>query len=164
MYSVLLFDDRAQVRIPLAQALENKGMVVYSCRSVYEADDIWETKKDELHALVLDMMMPSQGLSPEDRDLTKGGVLTGWFWLWRYLQKEMGSPEGNAMPDPAGGRCVVFYSAYLDDFQDYLKELADGSDEKQFANNVKLIDKGNELFSQPVIDWLCKDKKSCERY
>lgn len=163
-YNVLLFDDRPQVRIPLAQTLEEHGMTVYPCRNIYEADDLWAEKKDEVHAIVLDMMMPSAGLEPEDRILTRGGVLTGWFWLLRHLQKEMemGSVAGKQC-DLAKGRCIIIYSAYLEDFREYCIELEDSSEEKLFAYSVMLIDKGNEEFSKPVIDKLLKDSRGSVR-
>jgi len=137
MYKVLLFDDRPQVRFSLASLCERYGMTVLSCKSVYEADDIWEECFGEIDAIVLDMMIPSQGLTSEERILTNGALFTGWIWFWHHLNPSRESRH------PAADKCVVIYSGYLDEFIDYTKTSA-ASDEQEFLKSVLLIPKGKE--------------------
>ena len=144
MYKILLIDDKLQVRISLASRLNNefneadeKSIEVYPCRNIYEAIDTWEEKAEELDALIVDMMMPSLGLDENLRPKTKAGLLTGWFLLWNAFN------PSNDSRHPASDKCVIIYSAYLDDYKTYILNQASEA-EKSFAKseNVTLIAKG----------------------
>jgi hypothetical protein len=136
MHKVLLFDDRSQGRLYLKELIESHNMKVFSCRSIYEAREIWEEKRNELDAIVLDMMMPSLGLNNILRKQTNAGVLSGWIWLWYDLNPE------NIVPHPASDKCIIIYSAYLKDFEEYINSNKSINAEKEFAERVKRIPKG----------------------
>ena len=150
MYKILLLDDRPPIRIVLADKLREHDIEVFSCRSVYEADFVWAAKKDELDAIVLDMMMPSLGLCEELRSKTNGGLLTGWVWLWYHLNPM------NMVPHPAANKRIVIYSAYLADFYSYVTSEQASEDEKEFLLNVKMISKDIERSEHEVIEYLVK--------
>jgi len=145
MYRVLLLDDRPQVRIPLEATFIRDGMTVFSCKSVYAANDVWNDPETEIDAIVLDIMMPPSGLSAEHRKRSQAGWLTGWIWLWESL-----NPEKKTM-HPATDKCVIIYSAYLDDFNDYIKGPIPKEDEKAFATNVKCVAKSDKSGVETIL-------------
>jgi hypothetical protein len=152
-YKVLLFDDCSQVRVSLEEIIISNKMEVIPCRTIYEANDAWEDNKD-IDAIVLDMMIPSSGLDDDLRLLTKGGLLSGWIWLWRILNPD------NVVPHPALGKCIVIYSGYLDDFSDYIESVEPSSKEKEFVKHVKLIPKGfTDENEKKVIEFLTQDRE-----
>lgn len=151
MYKILLFDDRPQIRLALEDKLEAKEMQIFGCKSIYEAKDVWNKKKSELDAIVLDMMMPSLGLDETLRPLTKGGLLTGWIWLWHFLNPDSKTPH------PAADKCIVIYSTYLEDFDAYINSSEASNAEKEFVQYVKRIPKGNGDIGENVIKYLIQD-------
>jgi len=156
MYNILLFDDRPQVRNYLEDCFSFKGMKVYACRNIHEAKSNWREHKDELDAIVLDMMMPSDGLSKDLRTQTKGGLLTGWEWIWNDINPE------HVEPHPAANMCIVIYSAYLDNFKEYIEKTASDA-EKDFINQIKRIPKGPNK-EEEVIEYVIKDFKEKEAH
>lgn len=152
MYKILLFDDRPQVRISLEEGFKSRGMEVFACKSIYEANDAWDDNKDELDAIVFDMMMPSSGLNEPLRQKTKGGLLSGWVWLWHTLN------PNNEHPHPAANKCIVIYSAYLKDFDIYINSKQSSEEEKKFVAHVKLIPKDNSYKENEVVKVLIHDR------
>jgi len=153
-YNVLLFDDRPQIRVTLMEHLQEIGMTVLSCKNVFEADDMWEAKKDEIHAIVLDMMMPSIGLP---RDLEFDEVNTGWVWLWYHLNLE------KDLYKAIKNKCFILFSAYLKDFKEYLDRLPQDEPEWQLARtneNVHLIEKGEKDNFVKILQFLEEHRKS----
>ena len=150
MSKILLFDDRPQVRMSLEEKLRSycDGIEVFSCRSVYEATDTWNRMKNDLDAIVIDMMLPSLGLDESLRSKTQGGLLTGWIWLWHNINKQ------NEDPHPATDKCIVIYSAYLKDFDKYITSAFPSDAEKLFAKKARLMPKGNSGKENDVVDLL----------
>jgi len=152
MYKVLLIDDRPQARISLEERFVSNNMEVFACRNIYEANDTWDTKKDELNAIVFDMMMPSLGIDESLHLNTKDYKLTGWIWLWRALN------PNNEEPHPATEKCIVTYSAYLEYFETYIKSDRPSKKEKVFAGHVKRIPKGFSDKEKEVLEYLLNDR------
>jgi len=152
MYRILLFDDRPQVRIPLEDSFKSNGMEVFSCKSIYEANDVWEEHKDELDAIVFDMMIPSSGIDEPLRPKTKGGLLSGWIWLWDILNPK------NEKPHPASDKCIIIFSAYLKDFEAYINSSQSSEEEKEFGNCVRQIPKEYSHKENVVVDYLIHDR------
>lgn len=152
MYKILLLDDRRQSRISLEERFISKNMEVFSCRNIYEANDIWGKMKGELDAIVIDMMMPSLGMSESLHANTNEYKLTGWIWLWRNLN------PNNEDPHPAVDKCIVIYSAYLPDFDKYINSNQLSKKEKEFADRVKCIPKGFNNNEKDVLDILINDR------
>jgi len=151
-YQVLLFDDRPQMRVSLTEILEAEGMIVISCKNVFEAVEAWENLHNEIDALVLDMMMPSRGLSRTYLNSLDGEKNTGWAWLWHRLN------EDHHDPHPAAEKCIIIFSAYLEEFREYLKRLDPKSPEAIFAAGLHLIGKNDENNTEEIISVLRKDR------
>jgi len=146
MYNVLLFDDRPQIRISFMERCEEYNINIIPCRDIYEADEEWAEKKDDIHAIVLDIMMSPKGLKESLRDKTKGGLLTGWFWLWKQINPQ------NLPRHPAQDKCLIIYSAYEQDYKQYIQQADD--DEKKFSiDHTKFIDK-NDVDADKVLEYL----------
>ena len=153
-YNVLLFDDRPQLRWSLTEILQAEGMFVIPCKNVFEADTAWEDHNNEVNAVVLDMMMPSRGLSRNYLNSLDGEQNTGWIWLWHHLNKE------HLDPHPATGKCIVIFSAYLEDFTSYSEKLDPEGLEAQFAAGLHLIGKDDEDNIERLISTLSEHRNT----
>jgi hypothetical protein len=151
MYNILLLDDRLQVRTNLIEKFEDQGFKVFPCRTIYDAMDIWDDNENTLDAIVFDMMMPSSGIDDKYRLLTKGGLLSGWIWLWHTLNPDKKKPH------PAVNKCIVLYSGYLEDFTEYITSNEPSAEEKEFAGSVKRIPKGLDGKEEEVLNHLIQD-------
>jgi len=151
VYKVLLLDDRPQTRIPLTEKLQaTQNMDVYPCRSIHEANDVWNVDGDKMDAIVFDVMMPSMGLDEELRKKTKAGLLSGWIWLWHSLNQE------GKLTHPAEKKCLVIYSAYSEDFQAYINSNRPSDLEIAFSTSIKCIPKGRSENEDEVVEYLKK--------
>ena len=148
-HKVLLFDDRLQVRTSLEEKFKENGIDVFPCRTVYEANDLWENMQEKIDVIVLDMMMSSSGLTDGERAMTRAGLLTGWVWLWSAL-----NPNKDDI-HPANDKCIVIYTAYYEDFKDYINsEQACQSESDFFTKKVKLIEKGYDNNEDTVVNYV----------
>jgi len=160
MFKILLFDDMPQVRFRVDEMLRAHDIDVYVCRSVFEADDYWENHEHEIDAIVIDLMMPSRGLNSNLRNLTQGCLFTGWIWLWNHIN------INDISPHPATCKKIVIYSAYVDDFNQYIINEKSSDAEKQFASSIYRIKKnadGEQSLLDLLEEWLREqslDKKS----
>ena len=146
--NVLLFDDRPQMRMFLHEIISERGFTVYPCKSVYEADSIWNEKKDSIGIILLDVMMTPLGLSDNLRLRTEGGQLTGWIWLWYHLN------PSNDNPHPLHDKKIIVFSGYLEDFHAYLETLPNDSPEKQMGISLCCISKGDADCEQKIVNAL----------
>lgn len=151
-YKVLLFDDLPQARASLKEKLEAEGMIVFTCRNVFDVRDVWEDEGTNLKAIVLDVMMPSAGLGEDLRPIAMDGLLTGWVWLWHFLK------PNNDEPHPAVGKCIILFSAYLDNFDLYMSKPQRSDVEKEFADCVERIPKGSDEKEDAVVARLLRDR------
>jgi CheY-like chemotaxis protein len=139
MIRVFLLEDRAIIS-DIIDSLEMTGFTVCPCKNIYEADEQWDNQGSEgrFDAIVVDLMMSTDGLDENDKKRTREGMYTGWVWLWSKLTAE------RAAPNFADGRCIVIYSAYTDYFDDYINQLCSDSDERKFlTSGIKIIEKGD---------------------
>ena len=155
MNKILLFDDLPRTRMSLFNSLSKYKVEILPCRKIYDAKDYWNDYKNDITAIILDIMMLSTGLDESLRILTQGGLLTGWIWLWYMLN------PNNEDPHPAADKLIIIYSAYLEEFDDYIKSDKTNDSEKSFANSIKKIAKGNIERENEVVNILV-DKLSLE--
>jgi CheY-like chemotaxis protein len=157
MYKILLVDDFPQILHSLKEKLSSFDMEIYACRRIAKANDTWNKKKDELNAIVIDMMMPSTGIDEDIRPKTQGGLLSGWKWLWRILSQD------DIHTHLVKNKCIIIYSAYLDDFDEYINSKQADDEEKQFVkNHVKRIPKGFSYSDEEkeLINYLINDRNN----
>jgi len=151
MDKILVFDDRLQVRVSLKDKFERQGIEVCTCKSVDEAFDIWDKEHTEIDAIVLDLMIPSYGISPMHRNATNMGQLTGWIWLWHELN------PNNEEKHPAADKFIVIYSAYLSTLEAYINSKPENTAEKQFFASAKQFPKGDNKKESEVVELIVKE-------
>ena len=134
--NVLFWDDRAAIRNQLVSELE-KNTTVFSCKNVYEADDVWEKEGQNIDVFIMDMCMSPIGLDDELEAETNAGALTGWIWFWKSLRKD------KTKKHPAEGKRVIVFSGYIDTLKRYIENESKDAEEKRFIKrNVYMVDKG----------------------
>ena len=78
---VLIVEDRGSVALLMVEHLKKRGYSVYAAYSTLEAEDILNNPDEEVGCLVVDLNMPANQLTADQRKRTAGAVLTGWVWL-----------------------------------------------------------------------------------
>ena len=148
MINVFLLEDRYDVRVTMVDSLEENNFEVCACKGVFEADEEWDAQTDtyKFGAVIIDLMMSSEGLSENERELTNDGLYTGWVWLWGKIKKEITNPK---LPY---GRRVIIHSAYT---EDYLKDLlrgisADNTADLFLKTHVKIVQKSPESMDEII--------------
>jgi len=141
---ILVFDDRRSIRNFIQDEFGSDAEKLHFCSNIDDADEFIDENKGNIEGIILDIMIPTLGLSEEHRILTKLGVLTGWVWLWHHC-----NPEG-IKPHPFRDIPIIIYSAYLDDYNLYIESNQPSEDEKEFAQRIKHISK-DEVDDDDVI-------------
>ena len=95
-------------------------------------------RKKNIDGIILDVMIPTAGLSDEHRKLTKGGILTGWVWLWHHRNKEKLSQH------PFENIPIIIYTAYKVDYDMYIASDQPTKAEKEFSNKITVISKDED--------------------
>ena len=81
--NILFLEDRGSVSFYLKENLHNRGHVVYEASSIPEATSIW--RENKIDCLIVDLNLTPEGLTEEEIELTRNGLLTGWIWLKRHI-------------------------------------------------------------------------------
>ncbi len=138
MKKILIFDDRPQIRDFLRSSLESETTKVLIYSRVYDVNEYFENNGINIDGIIVDMMMPTNGLTDNEKTLAGGGLLTGWIWLWKHC-----NPSGKSN-HPLKDIPIIIYSDYSD-CQFYLDSLDPNSPEWKFANSgkIKFISKRN---------------------
>jgi DNA-binding NarL/FixJ family response regulator len=105
--TILFLEDKGAVTEYVTEALKRLGHVVIEAYDVNDAQSAWEDRVSQpIDCLLVDLNMPADGLTDEEKGRTAAGLLTGWIWLETYVFPEV--PEMRT-------RTIIF-SDYLDDF------------------------------------------------
>lgn len=83
--NILVLEDRGSVSRYMEEALKNEGHNVFSAGNVSDAISLSKTGKFD--CLIIDLNMPSDGLTEEEKTQTEQGLLTGWVFLKNYVFK-----------------------------------------------------------------------------
>lgn len=142
---ILVVEDRGTVLYPLEDALNSRGHEVLTAFGVAQARDVWNSEKDKVGCIIVDLNIPADMRSKEAIDKrNKNSInkewheLAGWIWL-----EEEGLVEKMA---PPAKPTVIIYSGYLDVWQ------AQGCRENEYPN-VKFFRKGPGA-AQDLLDHL----------
>lgn len=128
MAKVLLLEDNAYMISRLVDLLENEGFETLEAFQVSDAFDLFEKSPD---IIVVDLNVPPTGLTEEEREQTKGGILSGWIWLRNYVLNKY----------PEYKKKVIVYSAYIETLKENYPEEIKG---------ISLIDKGRATPSKVI--------------
>lgn len=102
--NVLILDDRYMVNTAIADVFNKNGYTTLQCSNVYEADE--QLAQYHIDYFIVDLSMPTAGLSEDERIQTKGGMLTGWVWLISHVYD---NKEDERI------RATVIFSEYLEE-------------------------------------------------
>ena len=80
--NVLLLEDRGAAAFFVEQWLRQNGHNVLSAFNPNDAHSHWSKREEvPIHCIILDLNLPTDGLSDSQRERTVGGLLSGWVWL-----------------------------------------------------------------------------------
>ncbi len=142
MLNVLLLEDRGSITATLTDLLEYKGFKVYEAFNPSDANSYMSGEEEvEIHAIILDLNLPTDGLKPKEINGTKDGLFSGWIWFKKHVLPSY----------PEMLERTIIYSAYLD----VLKMNATTKD-KNLLNQMKQIKKreGNTSPGEEIIKFL----------
>ena len=78
---ILVLDDRGSVNVHVAGMLEDEGHIVIRAFNCNDAESYWK----KCDCLIVDLNLPTDGLSEDQIVHTRGGLLTGWVWLKTHV-------------------------------------------------------------------------------
>ena len=108
--NILVVDDRGSTSFYLAEALDRDGHRVLEAANINDAKTHWDKRKTTpIDCIIVDLNMPSDGLTREQKGESHRALLTGWLWL-----------RDCVLPDvPIGYRQrVIICSEYVRDFRE----------------------------------------------
>lgn len=141
---ILTLDDRGDFIYPLIEWLEKDGHEVTDAATIGEAEDALR-EAGPFDCIVVDLNMPTDGLSLAEDAASAGGVLSGWKWLENHVLAS----------NPSMRSSTVILSAYLDLFQKLVTPRSKYS-------GVHLVAKGGESAVE-LRSVLAQIKQECEQ-
>jgi len=115
---ILVVEDRGAVLYPLEDALRSLGHELLTAFGVAQARDVWNSEKDNVDCIIVDLNIPADARAKEAID-EKNRIshnkewheLAGWIWLEQegFVQKKTSLAKG--------APTVIIYSGYLDVWQ-----------------------------------------------
>lgn len=111
--NVLFLEDRGATAYFVERWLRENGHHVLSAFNPNDAHSHW-SKRDEvpIHCIILDLQIPTNGLSDEQKETAFGGTLAGWVWLRDNVLTEA--------PEMRQG--IIIYSSYADVLRERVKK------------------------------------------
>lgn len=142
MIRILLLEDMGNIWDSFVKREKEIGDIkLYSAFQVSDAMDIFETKQEKIDWYIIDLNVPTIGLTKEETDSTDSGILAGWIWLNNYVYKK----------NPELMKRTIIFSAHI-------KELKD-----LYDNDLSLFEqKGIQFFKkgEQIADDIIKSLKS----
>jgi CheY-like chemotaxis protein len=111
--NVLLLEDRGAATLYVVQWLESQGHKVLLAFNPNDAKSYW-AKRDVtmIECIILDLNLPTDGLSKEQKERSVGGLLSGWVWLYEVVLAEA----------PQMRHRTIIYSDYIATLKDNVTE------------------------------------------
>lgn len=78
---IFVFDDDHDMLKAISQNIELINGIAIKCNSIYIANEKWKTHYSEISGVIIDLMMPTDGFTPEQRERTNHSKITGWIWF-----------------------------------------------------------------------------------
>ena len=102
--NVLLLEDRGAAAYYVTRWLSDNGHTVLDAFNPADATSHWQQRHVvPIHCVILDLYLPSDGLSEEQMETSEGGFLNGWVWLRDVV----------LTAEPSMRNKVIIYSDYI---------------------------------------------------
>ena len=80
--NILLVEDSGATSSRLAEALDGEHHTVLEAFNINDARAHWDNRETTpIHCIIVDLNMPTDGLTQKQEKESHGGLLTGWLWL-----------------------------------------------------------------------------------
>jgi hypothetical protein len=111
--NILVVEDRGSVSFYLTEALQAEGHVVLEAFNINDAKAHWDQRESTpIDCMIVDLNMPPDGLTQEQKGESQGGLLTGWLWLRDYVLPRVSTEYR---------RRVIMCSHYLADLRNLVR-------------------------------------------
>ncbi len=143
MINILIFDDRFGVRESfwsgLTAAFPGKVKLI-ACKDVYEANEA--IRSNSFNVVIVDSMMSTLGLAPDQEKYTKEGLLTGIVWLCGIH---------NNSPEKLQDSLIFVVSGYVDDCKKAITSLDEYTQNSHFIDNsIELVSKSGDYINHLI--------------
>lgn len=102
--NILSLEDRGSTAYYFDLWVENSGHTILKAYNINDAQSHWNNRNSvSIDCIVLDLQVPLDGLTPNQRERAEGGTLAGWIWLSDYVLKT----------DLEMKKRIIIYSDYL---------------------------------------------------
>jgi len=79
--NVLVLEDRGATAYYVTSLLEENGHTAFDAYNPADAQSYWENRAEvPVHCIILDLQMPMDGLTKDQKAEAEGGTLAGWIW------------------------------------------------------------------------------------
>lgn len=126
--NILLLEDSGSIYAAFNELATENGINFIKAYQISDAIDVFDTNKDSLDIILVDLNVIATGLTNDEINLTDGGKLSGWIWLKNYVLKE----------DSKLAKKVIIYSEYIN----VLKKSLTSSKSRAELNDIAIMEKG----------------------
>ena len=144
MKKILVIDDRfgarENLRDELLDAFPGKVDLI-ACQNVYEADGAMES--EQFDVIIVDSMMSTLGLAPEQEEFTQEGLYTGIVWLCGWFIK---------CPEKLENKKIYVVSGYLDDRDEIIDSMHKYTQTSDFIDNINFVSKAGDAVNKMIQD------------
>ena len=139
---VLVLEDSGSVFSSLQEIADVYKIELIKAYQVSDAKDIFDLKRDSIDFIIADLNVSPVGLTREEINQTKGGILSGWVWLRNYVLKN----------DKAWENKILIYSEYVMPLKYH--------DKMHEFENIKLMEKSRYSIEDVIsyVNYKTKNK------
>jgi len=129
---IFVFENNHDMLRDIQQQIKLEKITLIKCDRIRAANENWKKHRAEISGIILDLMMPTTGFTPEQRAKSNDGYSTGWVWFMDNVV------NGNF------ARADIIKRTLL--FSDFLSDLESNipSEEKELLKTVHKIGKGEK--------------------
>ena len=125
MKTILVLEDDLDLLNDTGTMLKKNGFEVILCSSIERAKEV--ILKKRIFSLILtDLNLVTTGLEDDEILKSYGSMMAGWIFLTKYIL------SNNQYKNTK----FVIRSAYIDEFEDYLKNSAEKSEKELIKSDI----------------------------
>jgi hypothetical protein len=141
--NVFLLEDRGATAYYVVEWLKENKYKVLEAFNVNDAQNHWNNRHQiPIDCIILDLNLPTDGLTEPQKKKSAGGLLSGWVWFSDCIISEM--PEMKSR--------TIIYS-------DYITTLKRNVSENEYRDIVLIPKRGRSSSAEEVVSWIKKIEK-----